>query len=160
MIPGPGSSNPISGFLVKQELQSQHRSQSTAEAAMRTELRHFGLLTGSLIAALLGGLIPWLRGHSYPAWPWMVGGALIVCGAIFPAALRYPFAIWSAAGKLLGWLNTRLILALLFYLVVTPMGLVMRLMGRDPMARKFEPQAQSYRTPSRRIPIRSLERPF
>ena len=143
-------------FFVKQELQSQ----PTTDAAMRTELRQFGLLAGSLIAAVLGGLIPWLRGHSCPAWPWVVGAALIGCGAIYPAALRYPFAIWSAAGKLLGWLNTRLILALLFYVVVTPMGLVMRLMGRDPMPRKFEPGAQSYRTPSRRIPIRSLERPF
>jgi hypothetical protein len=141
---------------VKQELQSQ----LMIDAAMRTELRQFGLLAGSLIAAVLGGLIPWLRGHSYPAWPWVIGAALIGCGAIYPGALRYPFAIWSAAAKLLGWLNTRLILALLFYVVVTPMGLVMRLIGRDPMARKFEPRASSYRTASRRIPIRSLERPF
>jgi hypothetical protein len=130
------------------------------DAAKRKELRQFGLLAGALIAALLGGLIPWLKGHNYPAWPWAIGAALIGCGAIYPAALRYPFAIWSWAGKLLGWLNTRLILALLFYIVVTPMGLLMRLMGRDPMARKFEPGAQSYRTPSRRIPARNLERPF
>ena len=128
--------------------------------AARKELRHFGLLTGSLIAVLLGGLAPWLRGHSYPLWPWIVGAALLGCGAIYPAALRYPFAIWSAAGHLLGWINSRVILGLVFYLLVTPMGLVMRLMGRDPMARKFEPGAQSYRVASRRTSAQNLERPF
>lgn len=130
------------------------------DAATRRELRQFGLLTGSLIAVLLGGLIPWLRGRSYPAWPWIVGAVLLGCGAIYPAALRYPFAIWSAAGGLLGWINSRLILGLVFYLLVTPMGLVMKLMGRDPMARKFEPGAQSYRVASRRAPAQNLERPF
>jgi Saxitoxin biosynthesis operon protein SxtJ len=131
-----------------------------ADQARRSELRQFGLVAGALFIVLLGALIPWLRGHSYPRWPWVVGGVLIVVGAVYPDALRYPFAIWSAAGKLLGWINSRVVLAGLFYVVVTPMGLVMRLMGRDPMARKFEPQAQSYRVASRRAPARGLERPF
>jgi hypothetical protein len=130
------------------------------EGGRRRELRNFGLLAGALFIVLLGVLVPWLRGHSYPRWPWIVGGVLIVVGAVYPKALRYPFAIWSAAGKLLGWINSRIVLGLLFYVVVTPMGLVMRLTGRDPMARKFEPQAQSYRVASRRAPARGLERPF
>jgi len=141
---------------VKQGLQSR----GTIGAAARRELRHFGLLAGLLTAVLLGALIPWLRGHSWPAWPWAVGAALIGCGAICPLTLKYPFAIWNAAGKFLGWLNTRLVLAVLFYGVVTPMGLVMRMMGRDPMARKFDPGAQSYRTLSRRNSIQNLEKPF
>jgi hypothetical protein len=141
-------------------MKHQLQSQDTIRVQAYKELRQFGLLAGALIAAVLGVMIPWLRGHPRPAWPWAVGAALIGCGAICPSALKYPFAIWKAAGKVLGWLNTRLILAVLFYAVVTPMGLVMKLMGRDPMARKFDPDAQSYRTPSRRAPIRNLERPF
>lgn len=129
------------------------------EMKKRSELRKFGFQAGSLFAALAGWLIPWLRGHSYPIWPWVIGAALIGSSVIYPAALRYPFAVWSVTGKLLGWLNSRLILALLFYAVATPMGFVMRLMGRDPMARKFEPLVQSYRVASRRASIQRFERP-
>jgi hypothetical protein len=124
------------------------------------ELRQFGLVTGAAFIVMLGCLIPWLWSRSYPIWPWVAGGVLAGIGLLYPAGLRYPFAIWSAAGKLLGWVNSRIVLAALFYLVVTPMGLVMRLSGRDPMARKFEPQAQSYRVTTRRASARGLERPF
>ncbi len=148
--------NSISGGFVKEE----SHSQSPAGAVSRKELRQFGILAGALVAAVLGGLIPRLRSHPYPLWPWVVGTGLVGVGAIYPAALKYPFALWTAAGKLLGWLNTRFILALLFYLLVTPMGWMMRLLGRDPMTRRFEPAAQSYRRPSRPITIKSLERPF
>ncbi|HLI64215.1 MAG TPA: SxtJ family membrane protein, partial [Terriglobales bacterium] len=86
----------------------------TANVQVNKELRHFGLLAGALIAAMFGGLIPWLRGHRCPAWPWAVGAVLIGCGAIYPQLLKYPFAIWTSAGKFLGWLNTRLILGVLF----------------------------------------------
>jgi Saxitoxin biosynthesis operon protein SxtJ len=128
--------------------------------AARRELRQFGLLTGSLIAVLFGGLIPWLRGRPYPAWPWVVGIVLVSAGAIYPASLKYPFAIWSAVGKILGWINSRVVLGLLFYVAVTPIGFVMKLTGRDTMARKFNSDAQTYRVTSRRASIQSLERPF
>jgi len=130
------------------------------ERPPRGEWRQFGLVTGSLLVLLFGLAIPWLRGRTFPGWPWAVGAALIGSGALYPPALRYPFAIWSAAGKALGWVNSRLMLALLFYLVVTPMGLLMRLVRRDPMARKFEPGAATYRVASRNPPIKNIERPF
>jgi hypothetical protein len=128
--------------------------------ATRGDLRQFGLLTGSAIAALFGGLSPWLRAHPHPVWPLVVGGVLISGGVIYPPVLRYPFALWSALGEVLGWINSRVILTLLFFAVVTPIGLVMRLIGRDAMARKFEPELSTYRVPSRRTSIQSLERPF
>jgi hypothetical protein len=48
-------------------------------------------------------------------------------------------------GEALGWINTRIILGTLFYTLVTATGLIMRLSGRDPMNRRLDPQADSYR---------------
>ncbi len=48
-------------------------------------------------------------------------------------------------GHVMGWVNTRIILGILFYGVVTPMGLIMKLTGRDPMRSAFDPDAQTYR---------------
>jgi len=48
-------------------------------------------------------------------------------------------------GEALGWLNTRIILGVLFYALFTPMGLFMRLRGKDPMRRTLAPEVESYR---------------
>jgi hypothetical protein len=50
-----------------------------------------------------------------------------------------------AAGEVLGWINTRVLLCLIFYGLVTPMGIIMRRLGRDPMRRSFEPGVETYR---------------
>jgi hypothetical protein len=48
-------------------------------------------------------------------------------------------------GEMLGWLNTRIILGVLFYSLFAPIGLIMRLRGKDPMRRALIPEADSYR---------------
>jgi hypothetical protein len=130
------------------------------DAAKRNELRQFGLLTGSLIAILLGWFFPWMRGHSYRAWACVTGGVLVISGLLYPPVLKYPYAAWVALGDFLGWINSRVILTALYFIVVTPLGMVSRMLGRDSMTRKYDPEAQSYRIISRPRPIDSLERPF
>ncbi len=128
--------------------------------APKRELRNFGLVTGSLFPALFGLLLPWLKAHPFPVWPWIACAILIGAGVAAPAVLRPVYVIWSALGRALGWLNSRIVLTVVFYAVVAPMGLVMRAFGADPMARRFDPEAESYRVASRRAPIKSIERPF
>jgi hypothetical protein len=48
-------------------------------------------------------------------------------------------------GEVLGWINTRVILGAIFFLLFTPLGLYMRLRGKDPMRRTLAPEAESYR---------------
>ena len=129
-------------------------------APTRKELRDFGLLTGALTAGLFGLLFPLLRRHPLPTWPWIVAAALVLPALAWPPALRYVHRVWVRIGLLLGWINTRIILTILFFLVIVPMGLVMRALGRDPVARKLDPQASSYRVPSKIRSRESMERPF
>jgi hypothetical protein len=64
-------------------------------------------------------------------------------------------------GHALGWVNTRLLLGLVFYGLITPMGLVRRfLLGRDPMRRQFEPEADTYRVPRQPRPATHLKQQF
>lgn len=133
---------------------------SAVPAPDRKTLARFGLLVGGLVAAVFGLLFPWLRGHAFPAWPWAAAAVLGVCALAVPAALAPVYRAWMAAGSALGWVNTRLLLGAVFFLVVTPVALAMRLTGRNPLRLGFEPRAATYRVPSARAPREKMEVPF
>jgi len=123
------------------------------------ELRTFGLVLGALFAAFFA-VIPLLRHRTTHIWPWILASTLWLMALIWPASLSYLHRVWTRLGLALGWVNTRVILTLLFTLTIVPVGLVMRLFGRDRMARKLDPEGTTYRVPSRRRPDKDMERPF
>lgn len=106
------------------------------------EWRKFGLLFLGVFA-LVAGYLFW-KGSPW----WWVGGALAVVsgatGLAAPSLLRLPHLWWMKFAGLLGWMNTRILLTLFFVLVLTPVGLVMRLFGRDPLTRRFAKESTSY----------------
>ena len=114
------------------------------DTCSRKTLRDFGLLLG---AVLLGYCVwPWLwRGEPLRLWAGGVGGLLGVIGLVVPEALKYPYKGWMVLGHVMGWVNTRIILGIIFYGVVTPMGVVMKMKGRDPMRRALVPVMDTYR---------------
>ena len=125
-----------------------------------SELRTFGLLAGALTAGIFGLILPYLRRHPFVAWPWSVGAALICAALVWPASLRYVHWLWVRFAVILGWINSRIVLTILFFLVILPTGLLMRALGRSPVARKLDPNASTYRVPSRSRAPKSMERPF
>jgi hypothetical protein len=109
------------------------------------ELRHFGLLMGLFISVIFGVFLPWLVGHAAPVWPWVVG-ATFGCIALISARLLRPvFRVWMAFALVMNWIMTRLVLGIVFYIIVWPMGWAMRLAGKDPMGRKLNQDIGSYR---------------
>jgi hypothetical protein len=68
------------------------------------------------------------------------GGA----GLLFPSVLRVPHRLWMQFAGVLGWVNTRVLLSLFFFVVLTPVGLIMRLFGRDPLARRMSKESVTY----------------
>lgn len=104
--------------------------------------------------------IPLLRRHIVLRWPWLIAATLWILALIAPRALGYLHRGWTLLGSGLGWLNTRVILSLLYFLAVLPIGVVMRLAGRDPMRRKFEPAASTYRVQSKPRRSDHLEQPY
>ncbi len=112
------------------------------------EFRSFGLLLGALIAAVFG------------VWPLLRSRHTALTALLRPTALRHLHRGWTRLGFVLGWINTRIILTVLFAVSIVPLGLLMRLFGRDRMARKFDPKLASYRVESKLRPEKSMERPF
>ena len=127
--------------------------------ASAKELRIFGLVLGALFAGFFG-LWPLLRHGSSTLWPWITAGMLWILALICPTALSYLHRGWTRLGLALGWVNTRVILTLLYAITIVPVGLAMRLCGRDRMARKLDPGCASYRVPSRQRPDKDMERPY
>ena len=126
----------------------------------KNELRNFGLLTGAIVAVLFGLLLPWIRSHSLPSIPWIIAAIFWFLALLVPRGLNPVYQIWMRIGFVLGWINTRIILGIIFYGLVTPMGLILRFFNQDPMARKFEDNLQTYRLPSQIKTRVSMEKPF
>ena len=122
--------------------------------------RNFGLTTGAIVIGLFGLLIPWLFSFNYPTWPWMLGGGLGAWALVAPTTLRPVYTGWMKFGHLMNWINTRLILGILFYGIFLPIGALMRLFGNDPMHRKLDTTLPSYRVKSHREPKENVERPY
>ncbi len=124
------------------------------------ELRKFGLVTGAIVSALFGLLLPWIFDYSWPLWPWIVAGISGLWGLVHPDSLFVIYRYWLKFGHVAGWINTRIILAIMFYLVFFPAGILMRLLGKDPMARKLNSTANSYRITSEPVEKDHIERPY
>jgi len=133
---------------------------SNNTAPTNRELRTFGLLTGTIFAGLFAVFIPWILRRPTPRWPWLVAGLLVSTALAKPSLLGQVHRCWSAFGSLMGWLNSRLALTAVFYLVFVPVGALMRSLGKDPMARRFGPELSTYRLPSRQRAIQHMEKPF
>lgn len=110
--------------------------------------RKFGL-TMSGAFAVLGLLLSW-RGQHWPAQGLVAAaGLFLVAGLARPDALERIYRVWMALGRVLGWINTRVILALLFHLLVTPLALAMRVASRDVLRRRsYRKEASYWRTRS------------
>jgi hypothetical protein len=106
------------------------------------DLGKFGLLVGG-VATLVSLLLLLRHNASYPYWLWP-GLILIALGAISPAALKYPYIAWMTVAFVLGFVMAQVILTLLFFLLVTPIGLVARLFGKDFLNRKWDKEATTY----------------
>ena len=126
----------------------------------KKELRQFGITTGILIAAIFGLLIPWIWDTSYFHWPWYVGGVLATIGLILPGILQPVFTIWMKFAHVLGWINTRIILGFIFYVFFMPVSVLFRIIGKDPMHRKFDKDIKSYRNASLHSKTHNMEKPF
>ena len=112
--------------------------------AGRSQWRSFGLIVGSVFAVI--GAWPAVKNGLPPRlWALAAAGVLIVPALAYPPILKYPYAAWMALGRALGWINTRIILSILFYGVFTPIGAIRRALGKDSMQRSFDADAETYR---------------
>lgn len=123
------------------------------------DLRQFGLIVGGVFLVI--GLWPFVvRSEDPRLWATVMGIALMVLGAVVPQSLKQIHFGWMKIGHVLGTINTRIILGVIFYGLITPMGLVMRLMGKDSMHRALVQDAVTYRVVRAPRPRRHMRNQF
>jgi hypothetical protein len=126
----------------------------------KKELRQFGITIG----AVLGFLGAWfLWRDATGSYPLLITAVVFFSlGFILPRLLKPLHKLWMTLAVLLGWLMTRIILILLFYLVVTPIGLLARFCGKDFLNKKFDSKVNSYWIPRKATPFerKNYERQF
>jgi len=100
------------------------------------ELRKFGITMG-LVFLLFGGF-SWWRGKDYYFYLLGLSGAFLFLALVTPSVLKPINKMWMTLAILMSWVMTRVILSILFYLGITPMGILARLFGKDFLAIKFD----------------------
>jgi hypothetical protein len=104
------------------------------------EEKRFGLAVGGVLA-VIGGLLVFWRHRTAAGLALLLPGALLVfLSFAAPGALVVPRSHWMKIARILGRVNTAVLLFLVFYLVLTPLGLVLRLLGRDELRRRRAPE--------------------
>ena len=101
-------------------------------------------------------------GGAIRLWALIAAGVFAAAGLFAPALLRPLNRVWFLFGMILHKVVNPLVMGLLFYATITPMAFVMRLMGKDPLRRRFDPEAKSYwieRRPAGPEPPTATRRP-
>ena len=99
--------------------------------------RSFGVSVGGVLIAVAAYML-WRGRLREAAIAGGIGAMLVVLGQAAPRLLKWPSAAWWAMATVLGYLNARIILTVVFVFVLTPIGLVWRVFGHDPLARRRE----------------------
>jgi hypothetical protein len=125
----------------------------------RKQLRSFGLIlaAGFLVVAMWPMV---MRGQPLRSWALTISLLFGLGGLVVPGALRWPYRIWMAIGYVLGWINSKIILGSLFYVMFTPVRLILLAVGHDPMNRGFDGASPTYRVTRVRRPPSHMKHQF
>jgi hypothetical protein len=108
-------------------------------------LRRFGFTVGFVIL-FLGCVLLWRQRGA--GWPLIsIGAVLVLAATLAPLTLKWVYAPWMIVALALGWIVTRILLTIVFFLVVTPVGLLQRLFGKRTIEVAFKADAGSYWQP-------------
>ncbi len=119
-----------------------HEDYGRAEVIERGSERAFGVVFAVVFAAV--GLWPLVAGDAVRAWALGAAVWILVVALMRPGLLRPLNRLWFRFGLLLNRVVNPLVMGLLFFLTVTPIGLVMRALGKDPLRLRFDRGARSY----------------
>lgn len=114
--------------------------------------RSFGISVGAVLLLIAAALV-WRGRITTAEIVGGIGAVLLLCGLTKPSLLKYPSAVWWKFALALGYVNARVILTIAFAVVLTPVGLAWRLLGKDPLARRrqqwhgWSPSPERFKNP-------------
>ena len=119
----------------------EHTPRHTSQIQSSSD-RSFGFVFAAVF--LIIALYPLLHASGIRIWAAVISGLFLLLAALVPQVLAPANRLWTKFGMLLHHIVSPVALGILFFLVVTPTGLLMRLFGKDPLRLRFDPAADSY----------------
>jgi hypothetical protein len=126
----------------------------------KQELRKFGLIFAGMFILFFALLLPWIWDKPSPMWAWIVAGVFAAAGLLVPMWLALVYRLWMKIGQVLGWINTRIILGLVFFVIFAPVALLLKILGKDALRQRLDASASSYRIASEQPPRDRMEKPY
>lgn len=123
-------------------------------------LRSFGLMMAGFLAGLFGLALPLLGHKAIPTWPYIAATLFFIPSLVKPSLLKGVYHLWMKIGHVLGFINTRIILTVLFYGLITPIGLIVRLCGYNALEPTLNKHAKSYFHRVEHRDPQHMEKPF
>jgi len=123
-------------------------------------LRRFGLIFAAIIAGLFGLLFPLVFGVGFLWGPWIIVAVFAAWSLLAPATLKGFYHLWMRFGLVMNAIVTRVVLGFVFYCMIFPTGLILRLRGKDPMQRRIGTADKSYRVESTDSEPEQMRKPF
>ena len=108
----------------------------------KKNIRNFSI-TLSIILMIIGAILFWKKNTDYSVFM-IIGVFLLSSGILIPIILKPIYYVWMIISNILGWIMTHLVLSLLFYLIFTPIGLTVRLFGKQFLELKWDKSQNSY----------------
>lgn len=126
----------------------------------RKEWRKFGFGVAGILAAI--ATIQLLKSNPLSLYFYAAGGFFLLSGWLVPILLKPVFILFSYLGLVLGWVMTRIILSVLFYVIVTPIGCISRLFGKKHLILRPDPEQKTCWIPAEkgRLDSDDYERQF
>ena len=114
------------------------------ETISKKQLRNFGVLIGFMLPLIIGFLIPFLSGNNFRYWTIFIGTLSLIFGLAFPKSLINIYKIWIKIGEILGYINSHIILGLVYFVILCPISFLMKIFGHDPLKKKFHNKKSYY----------------
>lgn len=144
---------------------SMNKQQVSNKVIKPKELRQFAFSTGVVISLLFGWFIPWLAGSTSNTNVFIFAAMWMILGMLLPKTLAPVYGGWMRFGSVMNKVTTPLILSMIYFVLITPLGLLVRVFSSDPLSRKLDNSITTYRVESQVIEEdnlrrEDLERPF
>lgn len=124
-------------------------------------LREFAYTMAAALVIIFCVLLPWVFSRTIPMWPLLIATILLLQAITYPPSLIPVQQVWMHVGATLGWINTRIILVVIFFVLITPLGYLQRKRGKLNYIVGFEPTAKTYKiSRTQRLTAKDLENPF
>ena len=108
----------------------------------KSDWKKFGITMG-IILTIIGFLLLWKK-NNYFEYSFFLAAAFFILGLVLPSVLKYVYKAWMSLAVVMGFIMTRVIMVIIFYLIVTPIGLIASITGKKFLDMKIDKSAKSY----------------